>query len=376
METIFKCIVGSQAYGTAVEGSDIDYKSVHLLPLSDILTFNYRDQFSVNKDDTSYEVKRFLELVQTANPTMLELLFAPEDTIITKTREWDIISQHKEKFLTTKCRHTFGGYAYEQIKKAKGLDKKMNWESSRIERKQVEDFCYVGHLGKSFPLKTYLKDNELNSKYVGLVKLDHMADSYAIYYDNVAEYAETKYVTIPRGEQFQKLGFKGISSDNGNSLLLSNVPKYVQPEPGTLYFNKSEYSKHCAEYKSYQTWLKERNEQRYVDSQAHGQKIDGKNLLHCIRLIQTALDIAKYGELKVRRENADELIKIRKGEVNLEDVLNKAESQIEEMKLAFDNSSLPHGVENKLVNNILLEIRESQIRTYSFYTSNNGEFYD
>lgn len=375
MKTIFKAIVGSQAYGTAVEGSDIDYKSVHLQPLSEILTFKYRDQFSINKDDISYEVKRFLELVKTANPTMLELLFAPKDTIITSTEEWDIIQKHKYAFLTTKCKHTFGGYAFEQIRKAKGLDKKMNWEASKITRKEVTDFCHVSLQGKTYPLKNYAKIKELNLKYFGLVKLDHMADCYAIYYDHVAEYAETKNVTIPRGEKFTILGFKGVASENGNSLLLSNVPKYVDPEEGTLYFNKSEYSKHCAEYKSYQTWLKERNEQRYIDSQTHGQKIDGKNLLHCVRLIETGLDIAKYGELLVRRDNAEDLIKIRRGEINLQELLDSANDKIEEMKNTFENCNLPKEVDDELVNQILLEIRELQIKRYGICMPTTN-FYD
>src|SRR5690606_11683823 len=132
-------------------------------------------------------------------------------------------------------------------------------------------------------------------------------------YDNVAEYSEGKNITIPRGEQMQVLGFKGVASDNSNSLRTSSVPKYIKAEPGVLYFNKSEYMKHCADYKSYETWLKERNTQRYVDSQAHGQKIDGKNLLHTVRLLETAKDIVNTKELVVRRPNAQDLIKIKIG---------------------------------------------------------------
>lgn len=362
MKTIFKAVVGSQAYGTAVEGSDTDYKSVHLLPLKDVLTFRYRDQFSENKDDTSYEVKRFLELVKTGNPTMLELLFAPEDTIIQTSEIWELIRKHRHKFLTKKCRHTFGGYAFEQIKKARGLNKKMNWEKERITRKTVHDFCYVGLEGKTYSLKQYMKDNNLIEKHIGLVGLSHMADCYGIYYDNVAEYSEGKNITIPRGEQMQVLGFKGVASDNSNSLRTSSVPKYIAAEPGVLYFNKSEYMKHCADYKSYETWLKERNTQRYVDSQAHGQKIDGKNLLHTVRLLETAKDIVNTKELVVRRPNAQDLIKIRKGEVNLEELLDKASNDIEEINKLFEESDLPYGVEEEFINDLLYEIRQIQIK--------------
>jgi hypothetical protein len=40
----------------------------------------------------------------------------------------------------------------------------------------------------------------------------------------------------------------------------------------------------------YQEWLQKRNLQRWVDVKSHDQKIDGKNMMHCYRLVQMARD--------------------------------------------------------------------------------------
>jgi hypothetical protein len=63
----------------------------------------------------------------------------------------------------------------------------------------------------------------------------------------------------------------------------------------------------------YQEWLQKRNLQRWVDVKSHDQKIDGKNMMHCYRLVQMAREIAEGKGVIVRRENAAELISIRRG---------------------------------------------------------------
>lgn len=118
------------------------------------------------------------------------------------------------------------------------------------------------------------------------------------------------------------------------------------------------YTQHCNRFKEYETWLKERNTQRYIDSQTHGQKIDGKNMLHCVRLIDTAMDIATGKGLVVRRANADYLKSIRHGKVDLAELLENAKAAIVLVERAFKNSDLPDNVDQSLIDNILYSIRE------------------
>ncbi len=70
---------------------------------------------------------------------MLELLYTPEDCIEYKHPIFDKILEHKDKFLSKSCRWSFGGYAIDQITKAKGLNKKMNWEEEKKINLVVED---------------------------------------------------------------------------------------------------------------------------------------------------------------------------------------------------------------------------------------------
>ena len=115
---------------------------------------------------------------------------------------------------------------------------------------------------------------------------------------------------------------------------------------------------HCKDYREYQEWLENRNETRYVETQEHGQKIDGKNMMHCIRLIRMAQEIGRGEGINVRRADAQELLAIRRGEVDLESLIAMADQAIQEMDSIFDNSGLPKKVDSELVNALLIQIRK------------------
>ena len=127
-------------------------------------------------------------------------------------------------------------------------------------------------------------------------------------------------------------------------------------------FNKEAYSNHCKQYNEYQNWLENRNTQRYVDIQNHQQQIDGKNLLHCRRLLDMAIEIAKESTLHVRRPNAKELLKIRRGEIDLAQFIETASYEIETLDALYAQSSLPDELDFKFVNNLLLEVRSFLMR--------------
>jgi hypothetical protein len=254
-------------------------------------------------------------------------------------------------FLSKKCRLSFGGYAIQQIRKARGLDKKMNWEKQRIERKDILDFCYVHKKGGSVPVKDKLKEIGVTQEQVGLVSIPHMRNCYAMY------------------DALDREGIiaSGIASDllKSNDVSLTSIPSNVQDDhvPNVMYFNKEAYSTHCREYREYQEWLKNRNTQRYVDIESHGQQIDGKNMLHCVRLIETALEIPKDVEINVRRPNAKYLIEIRKGQHDLESILDKCENDLKTLDEAFENANLPDAVDDRELRDLAILVREEFQKT-------------
>jgi len=351
---IFKAIVGSQSYGTSTPTSDIDYKGVYMQHTDDLIGFGYKEQYEVGKDETYYELRRFLQLLQSANPTVLELLYSPDDCILEKSPVFDLLVNNRDKFLTQKCLLSFGGYAIAQIQKAKGLNKKMNWEGKKIERKTVVDFCQILNddgVG-STPLAIWLKKEGKSAEFCGLSKIDHLRDCYCLFYDHLAEMKSTN----PRFEG-GTYGYNGICKEGANDVHVSSIPKGALKET-LLYFNKDAYSIHCKDYKDYQTWLQNRNTQRYVDVKGHNQQIDGKNLLHCRRLLDMAIEIATHKTITVRRPNAEYLLQIRRGEHDLQSIIDKAEEDIKGLDELYKKSGLPKDCDASFVNSLLLKCRK------------------
>jgi len=318
------------AYGTNVEGSDEDIKGVYIQAPEDVLNYGYQEQVTVNKDEVYYELRRFIELCCTGNPTSLELLWSPIGCIKFIHPSFNILIEHRDKFLSKSCKHSFGGYAYSQIGKAKGLNKKMNWENNKVSRKTILDFCYIltPRNSGSRPLKEWLSQREGNlskQEFYGVSKIPNCRDMFYVY---------------PNDED--GLNYSGMCNEEetSNELRMSSIPKDQVHKGWAMSYNKDGYIEHCKDYKAYQTWLKERNVQRYVDVNNHGQKIDGKNLLHCYRLLETGIEIAKLKTINVRRPNASYLIEIRKGKHNLETLLQQADDKMKELDKAFDESDL------------------------------------
>jgi len=350
-EVIYEVVVGSQAYGTNTPESDVDIKGVYIVDKSDFTTGDYKQQVELDKDTMFYEYSRFLHLLGTANPTVLEMLFTPADTIIYVDNKYmESLLDNKKTFLTKQCKNSFGGYGLQQIKKARGLDKKMNYEKHFTEEKTILDFMYVLSQGKKYApvsARDWILYHNMYEELFGLVKLDHTHGLFTMYYDWSAHY---KYQGV-RGQETLK--FKGLH--NEFTPLVSSVPKDMEPE-ALLYWNMDAWHEYKKKHGEYLTWLKNRNTARYVDTKKHGQKIDGKNLLHAMRLISMARDLAITGHLFVRRANADWLLSIRRGEINLEKLLISAEQGIKGLDELFEKSDLPQEVDKKLIKDLILHI--------------------
>jgi predicted nucleotidyltransferase len=370
LQIIYKCLVGSHAYGTNIEGSDFDYKMVYIQTPESVLEHGYQEQVNLSKDETAYELRRFVELCCTGNPTMLELLYSPEDCIIMQHPIFEELVKNRDKFLSKSCRWSFGGYAFAQIEKAEGLNKKMNWEKTKIERKNPIDFCWVvlnhdtqitiqeyqesGDKSNKnatselkplkqgvYPLHNWLEIKNLTQNDVVLAKLNHSKEGYQLY-----ELANPQ----------------GIVTDISNDLRTSETPFDALPI-ATVLFNPDSYSRHCKEYKEYQEWLSKRNVQRYVDIEGHGQQIDGKNLLHCVRLLDVGTEIAQGKGIMVRRPNAAYLIEIRKGKHDLKTILANCREKLAELDKSYEIANLPDKVDRGFWTKLVTKIRKE------FYTS-------
>ncbi len=152
---VFEAITGSKAYGLDTAQSDTDIRGVFVLPKEMYYSLEYTAQVANETNDiVYYELKKFMELLAKNNPNILEMLSVPGQFVL---HRHSIMDRLKENiFLSKLCEKTFANYAYTQIKKAYGLEKKLV-NPVDAERKSVLDFCYV-HMGKeSVALKEFLE---------------------------------------------------------------------------------------------------------------------------------------------------------------------------------------------------------------------------
>lgn len=387
----YEYIRGSMLYGTNVEGSDEDHGGVYIAPIDNVLGFDeyYQSQVSDEKhDNTYYEVKRWLELLCQSNPNALESLYVPENKIIGNVHPAiQVILDNRDLFLTKQCFKSFYGYASEQIKRARGLNKKI--VNPVTAKKGVIDFCYVPFKQGSICITDWLKRYGLKQEYCGLVNIPNMHDMYAVFYDWGAHINAVGLVNILKEKgidafdlsaQFhlnfnfigelgidnpayfvffhqQPIGYRGIVIDDSLDVRLSSIPKGEIPIC-YISFNKDGYSKHCKQYTEYKKWEKERNQLRYESNL--NKNYDAKNMMHCVRLMHMAYEIAAGKGFNVDRTNIDRefLLDIRNHKFEYDYLINYLDEFKIKMEDAMKHSTLPEFVDKDKINEILIKIRK------------------
>lgn len=370
---------GSHMYHLNVETSDIDVGGVFICPKEMLfgLRSSYQEQIADEKNDTVfYEFGRWIELLLKANPTALESLFAPKDCIIGEVHPAiQHIIDNKDMFVSKECFKTFYGYAVSQIGKARGLNKKI--VNPVTERKDILDFCYTFNKQGSLPIKNWLKEHNLDQKYCGLVKIPNCRDAYGLYYDFAAYYKfENEHISWDRNwetmfnidypsiiERIEKKEFYGYSGivhpdeiTKSNDVRLSSIPKGELPICA-MFYNKDAYTCHCRDYKDYKEWETKRNPVRYESNL--DKNYDSKNVMHCMRLVRMAKELAQgKGFNVVRDEDRQYLLDIRNHKFEYDDVMAQLENEKHEMEVAIENSTLPEHSDYEAINNLLIEARK------------------
>jgi len=448
---------GSHAYGTATKTSDEDFRGIFIIPEHYLqglrsnyipqLTFGEIDKVKgVKADNVFYEIGRFMELLTSSNPGILETIFIEDKNLIYKHPILDELIKNRNKFITKQCKNSVGGYAVAQINKASGQNKFQNWDKNKTIRKSPLDFIVVYKNKESIPLTTYLSENNILQRNCGLVPIPHTYDKlinfmkyhsndqtdwYALSFhiskllqslakygvidlDNTQNAVNNKLyhiesiLTTIKGNKnaitykhvtdlsnafkqvlqpFYKVNkindkykylmtyalfydkeitigkYKGIVKEYedgtfpSNELRTSSISKTEQLKVIVSYDDMNSYSAHCKDYSNYQTWLKERNEQRWIDNKSHNQKLDGKNLSHCVRLLNMSKEIAQGKGLIVKRPDKDYLLSIRRGEVDLQTLITNSKKEIKEIDKLYKSSKIPDVIDSNYVNELLVDIR-------------------
>ena len=158
---MFEGITGSEAYGCRdTQSGDYDIVGFAIPPKHVVFphlaghihgygdqpeTFDqYEQQHIVHKesrreyDVVIYGITKFFSLTADGNPNMIDNLFLPRRCVTKSTAVYEHVREHRRLFLSTKCFHTFKGYAGAQLSK---IQRKRASENPK-RRASIEKFGY------------------------------------------------------------------------------------------------------------------------------------------------------------------------------------------------------------------------------------------
>jgi predicted nucleotidyltransferase len=357
---IYKSVTGSHAYGTNIPTSDRDIRGIFVMPLRERLSLTpLPSEVGDHKQDIKfYELKKFIELATDCNPNICEFLFMPKDCIEYIHPLMQKIIDNRHLFISKKAYHTHSGYAFAQIKKAKGENKWVNNPKPK-EPPTMAEFCRVIPMtsnnidvnivefwrriniqpARPIPLDKFLEMSpSWNLNHFHVAALEHVPDTYRLYY-----YGE---------------GAKGVFR-NGN-LACESIPMDDEYSKfyGLLIYNHQEYEKAKMEWKNYWTWVKERNPARWKSQEDGEMLFDGKNMLHCFRLLMSGKSILENGVpiIRFEGEQLQFLKDIRAGKYKYEELIIDVEKRMENLKTIYETSTLPHSPDKQKIDDLYREI--------------------
>lgn len=305
---------GSHAYGTNVEGSDVDIRGCALNTKDEILTNKNFEQF-VNEatDTTIYSFNKLIHLLINVNPNVIEMLGnKPEHYLYLSPIGKELID-NRNLFLSKKCIHSFGGYANQQLRR---LDNKAVRLVSQTEREQ--------HILNSIENASYTFKDQFFS---------YDEDAIKLYIDKTSrEDYDTEIFMDINLRRYPLRDYKGMWST------MNNIVK--------------EYSK-----------IGRRN----TNAIEHGKL--AKHMMHLVRLYLMCLDILNDGEIVTYREkDHDFLMDIRNGKYlddnrqptpEFFDIVSDLESKLDAAKRTTD---LPDNPDYKKINEFLASVNERVVR--------------
>ena len=398
---------GSHSQNLNGPDSDEDFGGVYFAPYDDILGLgvDYQEEISDEKhDETYWEFGKWMSLIAKGNPSALESLFVPQSMVVGYINpQIKTVIENRDKFISKEVVKALAGYAFNQIKKARGLNKKIVKQVN--ERKDVLDFCFVDYGQGSKPIKEFLEENNLDQKYCGLVNIPNMPHMYGVYYDWAAYFKFENKLNEAEEDRFNnwadedgkghKLGrykakwadrfspsswdkikerikkkeffhYGGIvhpdEIDKSNEVRLSSIPKGELPIC-KMYYNKDAYACHCREYKETQEWKEKRNPKRYSKAEEAG--YNQKNMCHCIRLLTMAKEISEGKGFKLwRTDDRDFLMAIKNGDYTYEYLIDYAEKLLKEVEENLPKCNLPDHVDKEYVSKLTGVLRKAYYRQH------------
>ena len=115
---IFLTLGGSHAYGTNVEGSDVDLRGCAMNSRSDLIGLTNFEQVVNNETDTTvYSFNKLVSLLLNCNPNVIEMLGSKPEHYIIDSGIGKKMRENRKLFLSKRAVASFGGYANQQLRR-------------------------------------------------------------------------------------------------------------------------------------------------------------------------------------------------------------------------------------------------------------------
>ena len=300
---VLESVVGSRAWGLSDEASDVDRRGVFVLPFpwTSGLVEPPRDLVSVDGSSSYWEVDKTLRQGIRADPNTLETLFVDSAEAVDEIGEW--LLESRDAFVSAEIYRSFGRYALSQLKKLNRT------------RRLAENRELVIRWLRDEP------DLPLDEVAVRLAEASRIE-------------APTERDARERARQYVKQLYRSMY-DRGllPTREFAALAAFARTGDGAF------------------------EEPRHLRP---------KNAYNLLRLLDSAINWLSTGEprLEVPVEARPELLAIKRGEVALAEVLEKAEARMPELEAARRSTPLPEVADVGRIDRLLRRVRAEAARRH------------
>ncbi len=366
-DTVFVALAGSQAHGTAREGSDVDLRGVFVAPLAQRLSLfrsvglhegpldgrvgaavhgrlsahpSASPAVSAKTECVLFDVAKFLSLCAAANPNALEVLFADEQDWMHETPAWRRLHRERHRFLSRKVQQTYLGYAMAQLKR---IGTHRSWLLRPPKQKPARETF-------GLPDAATLSPDDRN-------RIERsIADKLRSYGIDTVEMPRTARLEVQERltNLWRDLLRTGEADLDDRLRTVATRGLDLPYEVEATLDAERRYRAAMRHWDAYRTWEASRNPARAELERRYG--YDTKHAMHLVRLMRTGLEVLETGELRVRRPDADDLNAIRDGALTFDELIALASELQGRMEKAAARTALPAEVDLGFVDRLALEV--------------------
>lgn len=338
--TIYLTVSGSRSYGTNDEHSDTDIRGV-CVPKNKQYYYGYglktfeQKEGGFDDDRVIYDLRKFIKLAVDNNPNILELLFTDERFWLKTSTTFFKLYENRHKFLSKNVKHRFLGYAWSQL--------------NRIKRHRA----YLLNPPQKKPER---KDFELPEKRI--ISKDMVGAFEWLIANLLKNNIEELNFSNQTKCELQNVNWIGVVQSNINNIDLNCIN--ITDEWMVIFNKEKAYNSANNEWNAYHNWKNIRNPKRKILEEKCG--YDSKHAMQLVRLLRSGQEILETGDLKVYRDDREELLEIKRGNWKYEDLIEYCHKNEFKLNELYQTSRLQSSPDRNYFDNLCVELIENYIK--------------